>query len=585
MKKRITAILIAAVMLFSGMITVNAETTSSVIESTAESVGYSAARIKEFAGEATEITETTTLSSASGNYVIKTQAGMDAFASAINNGTTKFADCTVYLDVSGLKVGATIGSVGDGKRFDGIFDGQGNTIILDDVKASATGSGLFAYLYSATVQNLVVTGNITVDTDDIRCIGGIAGACGQTSYIENCMSTVNINATSTAAGYGCGGVAGGSHSNGASLTITNCTNMGSVTGKGAVGGILGETRRVYNKNKGGLTVSNCVNYGTVSMIKSESTSITYNGTYAGCGGIVGYIRTSTSSKNLKYFTPAYASISECYNYGEVCSAVSKGGYKISGCAGILGTAGVTTQIEMSDCYNYGTHTADAFIDANSTNLTNTIGVSGAWATIPGLVGSYKEAYADNTPSISVSYKDTVKFTSNADASADTATTETLDSLKQMYIDAYGQAMYDWSAENKIPVQLGADVMVAKGTNTGYFAQTKVSSELDIRLVNAIKMSDKDSIKSLGYYVILTYGNEIKEIKGETDTVFTSVNADGLNNSASDLGGDYIYLANISGYTGTADITVRVLPYVTLEGGATVYSEMGIYTFGADGTLK
>ena len=237
------------------------------------------------------------------------------------------------------------------------------------------------------------------------------------------------------------------------------------------------------------------------------------------------------------------------------------------------------------------HTTDAFIDANSRKSTdtNTIGVSGAWATIPGLLGSYKETYADNTPSISISYNDAVKFTSNADASADTATTETLDSLKQMYIDAYGQAMYNWDTEDKIPVQLGADVMVAKGTNTGYFAQTKTSEcALDIRLVNAINAKDSEAlkeIKALGYYVILTYGNVIKEIKGETDTVFTSVNADGLDKSASDLGGDCIYLANISGYMGTDDITVRVLPYVTLEGGVTVYAEMGTYTFGADGTLK
>ncbi|MBO5203109.1 MAG: hypothetical protein J6B72_00650 [Clostridia bacterium] len=578
MKKRITAILIATVMLFSGMITVNAETTSSVIESTAESVGYSAERITQFTGTATTITEDTDFTTLAENYIIDSQEGMNKFVESVNDETTTFKGCTVYLTANNLEVNTPIGNATGGISFKGSFDGQGNTVILDMTLEKSTGAGLFGYIAdgATTISNVIVTGTIGA-TGTAEGIGGIVGACNYGPTISNCMSMVTIDGTA----YNCGGILGKVGGSGTSPKIMNCTNLGSVTGKGAVGGILGATVRLYNSTKGGLTVSNCVNYGTIAMIDSESASITYNGTYAGCGGIVGYIQKGGSGN----YAPAYANISDCYNYGAVSSAVSTGGYKISGCAGILGTAGVTTQIEMSDCYNYGTHTADAFIDKNSKSLTNTIGVSGAWGTIPGLVGSYKEAYADNTPSISVSYKDTVKFTSNADASADTATTETLDSLKQMYIDAYGQAMYDWSAENKIPVQLGADVMVAKGTNTGYFAQTKVSSELDIRLVNAIKMSDKDSIKSLGYYVILTYGNEIKEIKGETDTVFTSVNADGLDNSASDLGGDYIYLANISGYTGTADITVRVLPYVTLEGGATVYSEMGIYTFGADGTLK
>ena len=334
MKKRITALLIAAVMLFSGMITVNAATTSSVIESTAESVGYSAARIEEFTGEATEITATTALSSASGNYVIKTQAGMDAFAAAITNETTKFAGCTVYLTVSGLKVDAPIGDANTGARFDGVFDGQGNTINLD-MNATKTGTGLFSYLYNATVKNLVVTGNITV-TVIVKGVGGIAGIGGKGAKIDNCMSMVNISATvtdsSTVAGYGCGGILGGIHTNGTTPEITNCTNIGSVTGMGAVGGILGETRNLYNEENGGLTVSNCVNYGTISVIDSGSTSITYNGTYAGCGGIVGYIRKSNNTDEI--YTPAYANISGCYNYGAVSSAQS-GDYKISGCSGIL----------------------------------------------------------------------------------------------------------------------------------------------------------------------------------------------------------------------------------------------------------
>ncbi len=104
-------------------------------------------------------------------------------------------------------------------------------------------------------------GTISASTVSADCeingetsIGGITGSA--TGVITNCS-----NAASVSGNGALGGIAGGVASSGASVNITDCENSGAITGSENaenVGGILGTAA------DHGITVSNCTNIGNVS---------------------------------------------------------------------------------------------------------------------------------------------------------------------------------------------------------------------------------------------------------------------------------------------------------------------------------
>ena len=240
-------------------------------------------------------------------YTLRTAAEMFGFA-ALVNGTAKdkngskisenFNDKTVELDndidLSGYSW-TPIG-LGNGPVFQGTFDGGGHRIKGLFVTSNMQYAGLFGYLKGGTVQKVQVEGSIdaTYTSGGNFFVGGIVGYLEGAGTVSNCLSKVDVTATSSNKAVSAGGVVGfavsGSKINlcwnegsvqvtgvvvgsavggvvGSAATATNCANFGAVTSNCATGGIAGSINEA----------SNCYNLGTVTGAEGKTHNIS-NGT-------------------------------------------------------------------------------------------------------------------------------------------------------------------------------------------------------------------------------------------------------------------------------------------------------------------
>lgn len=255
-------------------------------------------------------------------YILKTPEQMFGFA-ALVNGTAKdkdgkkipsknFNGKTVKLDndidLSGYSW-TPIG-LGNGSVFQGTFDGGGHRIKGLFVTSNMQYAGLFGYLKGGTVQKVQVEGSIdaTYTSGGDFFVGGIVGYLEGAGTVSNCLSKVDVTATSSNKAVSAGGVVGlavsGSKINlcwnegsvqvtgvvvgsavggvvGGAATATNCANFGAVTSNCATGGIAGSINEA----------SNCYNLGTVTgaegMTHNISGGTAVNSYYADIAGKTG----------------------------------------------------------------------------------------------------------------------------------------------------------------------------------------------------------------------------------------------------------------------------------------------------------
>ena len=263
-------------------------------------------------------------------YILKNAAEMFGFA-ALVNGTAKdkngskisenFNDKTVELDndidLSGYSW-TPIG-LGNGPVFQGTFDGGGHRIKGLFVTSNMQYAGLFGYLKGGTVQKVQVEGSIdaTYTSGGNFFVGGIVGYLEGAGTVSNCLSKVDVTATSSNKAVSAGGVVGfavsGSKINlcwnegsvqvtgvvvgsavggvvGGAATATNCANFGAVTSNCATGGIAGSINKA----------SNCYNLGTVTgaegMTHKISGGTVVNSYYADIAGKTGiYVKNGSDT--------------------------------------------------------------------------------------------------------------------------------------------------------------------------------------------------------------------------------------------------------------------------------------------------
>ena len=217
----------------------------------------------------------------------------------LNDSAVLTADIIINEDVkgdaSGLYAWTPVGAgTSTTTRYTGSFDGQGHTISGLYVSASKY-VGMFGYAEKGSKIS-----NLTISNSVIKASGNNAGAiAGYADIIENCHVTESVEVTGvsyvgsvagsvekaiskssnagtvTATGNNVGGVVGRVQSDG-STAMTECYNVGSVSGASLVGGLTGN---LYN----GGTISDCYNTGSVTATAASGMS----------GGIVGNFRYGT----------------------------------------------------------------------------------------------------------------------------------------------------------------------------------------------------------------------------------------------------------------------------------------------------
>ncbi len=166
----------------------------------------------------------------------------------------------VMADISGVT--KIIGH--ESTRFMGHFDGDGHTIDLSinvtngNAYGDGAGGGLFGQVSGAEIKNVIVTGSVVYNLNQVA---GIVGQANEGSRIENCMNYATPRVTGSV------GAIGGIVGLLSCSTIKDCKNYANIDGlnKDNIGGIVAQTSSTYSVNTdGNCIVDGCENYGTIS---------------------------------------------------------------------------------------------------------------------------------------------------------------------------------------------------------------------------------------------------------------------------------------------------------------------------------
>jgi len=242
--------------------------------------------------------------------------------------------------------------------FDGIFNGGSHVVQSLTVKGPNDYVGLFGNVgTSGVVKDLGIDENSSVSGYNYTC--GVVGV--NYGSVTNCY-----NLGSVSGNLGVGGVVGWNYG-----SVTNCYNTGSVSGNGSVGGVVGT-------NSG--TITNCFNMGSVSGIGSVGGVVGVNyGMITNCYNTGSVGSTSIAGGVVGW---NFGTVASCYNTGSVSNSGS------NGAGGVVGLNYGT----ITNCYNTGSVSGVDHVGGvagyNSdtvTNCYNTGLVSGSYE-VGGVVG-------------------------------------------------------------------------------------------------------------------------------------------------------------------------------------------------------
>ncbi len=337
-------------------------------------------------------------------WQIRDTADLAALARLVNDGEScaaTYFKLTADLDLSGWDMGDAAGwkpigywnSDSDKKPFRGKFDGNGKTISgLHINRPNECSTGLFSYLENgAEVRNLTLWGESIACGRDHSSgsiyAGGVAGKATCNAGIDpivisNCHNHIPISGGKGSYSSS-GGIIGNSEGSG-TLSITFCSNSGTVT---ADGSIISYTGGISGSNYGTIHLVSCNNSGTIA---GGNGTISYNGGIVGRGagqgsgtfritscinsGAVAADRASNSyiggiiGRGAAY-GPGTLNITSCSNKGSVI-----GGQAISYTGGIIG-------------YGEGVGSAgDGTLSITSCSNTGSITVPGTIAHTGGIIG-------------------------------------------------------------------------------------------------------------------------------------------------------------------------------------------------------
>lgn len=257
--------------------------------------------------------------------------------------------------------GSRNGSDISGNSFKGVFDGQGHTISNLNISGSSNAADAVGFIPNldgansvvknvtfsnlvinapnneqagaiATVTNGATVSNVTVSSGKVTAAEGAGGVVGRmmiNGTIDQCENHADI-----VTGTNGGGIVGAAYrtAQGATATVSNCTNYGNISGTSqGVGGIVGISSAVVTgcTNQGAVTGGTTSTGGIVGQQTSAGTisNCTNNGKVVGgdnygAGGVVGWVRYDNSSA---YPVQNIISVTHCKNTAPVTGTIGVGG--------------------------------------------------------------------------------------------------------------------------------------------------------------------------------------------------------------------------------------------------------------------
>ena len=238
-------------------------------------------------------------------FILKTADHLAWFRDYVNVGKTsacaKIADDVEAIDMSSVCHEADAEKqvaefswtpIGNSKKYQGTFDGNGKTIRNLYINSTIRYKGFFGYAADCRIKNITfdnakVKGN---DNCSTGILAGYAGSC----VIENIKTTESCSVEGKEE---TGGIAGSANGN-----ISNCENHAIVNGLNSVGGIVGICFDSEN------SITSCANYGEIT------------GTEDFVGGIIGYfgegsLQNSANNGNIS----GNARVGNLIGYANICN--------------------------------------------------------------------------------------------------------------------------------------------------------------------------------------------------------------------------------------------------------------------------
>ena len=206
---------------------------------------------------------------ADGFYELGSVADVEWFAAMVNDAhqVTINGMLTADIDYQGVEGAHTPIGLNTTYKYNGVFDGQQHRIKGMVINGTSNFQGFFGVLRGATtIRNLIIDSSCSVTGPS--GIGGIAGAAqtdaGSPVIIENCVNEATITATSGSAS----GILGVGQSGYPTLQMKNCLNTGDISGKPA-------TAFCSWINKGGSSLTNCINLGNITGADKAGNKYSY----------------------------------------------------------------------------------------------------------------------------------------------------------------------------------------------------------------------------------------------------------------------------------------------------------------------
>ena len=238
-------------------------------------------------------------------FILKTADHLAWFRDYVNVGKVsacaKIADDVEVIDMSSVCHEADAEKqvaefswtpIGNSKKYQGTFDGNGKTIRNLFISSTSNEIGFFGFAADCRIKNITFD-NAKVKGND-NCSTGILAGYASSCVIENIKTTGNCSVEGK---YETGGIAGRANGN-----ISNCENHAIVKGLHSVGGIVGICFDSEN------SITSCANYGEIT------------GTEDFVGGIIGYfgegsLQNSANNGNIS----GKARVGNLIGYANICN--------------------------------------------------------------------------------------------------------------------------------------------------------------------------------------------------------------------------------------------------------------------------
>ena len=449
--------------------------------------------------------------------------------------------------------------------FQGIFDGNGNTISGLYLNESANCKGLIFKSLGCTVKDLTIDNSYIKANGHVGAIiGSIDNGATSTTVISNVKVTnTTINGTSTYVG----GLVGGAWY---ALYAENVMVQATITGTTQVGGLVGSegdtdstvevNNAIVNADITGST-ANSKTYvaGLIGNTKADTTitNVFVNSNITGgqkTGGFVGEATSGTLS-----ITNAVT-----------LSTVDGGAIKHVG--GMVGCLNGSTSNTFTNCISAGV--------LNATHSQAGMVVGFDWATSATFTNCYVSKDITGTDTIAAIAADndsTYTLTINGSTTEENLTCKTRDQLA-----ATIQAMGDATGENKYT--LATEALAGLFGNDMVYAQIR---ESDNALRFVVPITGKD-YKAVGMTITATYNGTGKSVTKTATTLYKTITEtkDGATTHTTAVENEYFYCFVLTG--APEGVTFEITTFVTVEDGSAegITYTTGTYTATyTAGTLK